>query len=73
VQEYTLRDSRHSVAVRMLQAGYNVMEIAEQLGNSPGVRLLCSEDGVPRSAASREAFPGVVKQPVQQTQKRPSG
>jgi integrase len=35
VQEYTLRDSRHSIAVRMLQAGYNVMEIAEQLGNSP--------------------------------------
>jgi integrase len=35
VQGYTLRDSRHSVAVRMLEAGYNIMEIAEQLGNSP--------------------------------------
>lgn len=35
VADYTLRDSRHSVAVRMMKAGYNVMEIAEQLGNSP--------------------------------------
>lgn len=35
VDGYTLRDARHSVAVRMLDVGYNVMEIAEQLGNSP--------------------------------------
>jgi integrase len=32
---YTLKDSRHSVAVRMAKAGYTVQEIAEQLGNSP--------------------------------------
>lgn len=35
VKGYTLKDSRHSVAVRMTEAGYNVQEIAEQLGNSP--------------------------------------
>lgn len=35
VKGYTLKDSRHSVAVRMMEAGYNVQEIAEQLGNSP--------------------------------------
>jgi integrase len=34
VEDYTLKDSRHSVAVRMVQAGYNMMEVAEQLGNS---------------------------------------
>lgn len=32
---YTLKDARHSVAVRMAKAGYTVQEIAEQLGNSP--------------------------------------
>ena len=35
VTGYTLKDSRHSVAVRMMQRGYTVAEIAEQLGNSP--------------------------------------
>jgi integrase len=35
VEGYTLKDSRHSVAVRMAKAGYSVWEIAEQLGNSP--------------------------------------
>lgn len=35
VTKYTLKDSRHSVAVRMAKAGYTVQEIAEQLGNSP--------------------------------------
>lgn len=35
VKGYTLKDARHSVAVRMMEAGYNVQEIAEQLGNSP--------------------------------------
>lgn len=32
---YTLKDPRHSIAVRMMKAGYTVAEIAEQLGNSP--------------------------------------
>ncbi len=31
---YTLKDARHSVAVRMMEAGYTVQEIAEQLGNT---------------------------------------
>jgi integrase len=35
VEDYTLKDSRHSVAVRMAEAGYTVFEIAEQLGTSP--------------------------------------
>lgn len=35
VEDYTLKDARHSVAVRMAKAGYTVQEIAEQLGNSP--------------------------------------
>lgn len=35
VTGYTLKDSRHSVAVRMAEAGYTVFEIAEQLGTSP--------------------------------------
>lgn len=35
VEGYTLKDARHSVAVRMAKAGYTVFEIAEQLGNSP--------------------------------------
>lgn len=37
VEDYTLKDSRHSVAVRMAKAGYTAWEIAEQLGNSPEV------------------------------------
>lgn len=32
---YTLKDARHSVAVRMAKQGYTASEIAEQLGNSP--------------------------------------
>lgn len=32
--DYTLKDSRHSVAVRMAKAGYTAFEIAEQLGTS---------------------------------------
>lgn len=35
IDGYTLKDARHSVAVRMAKAGYTVFEIAEQLGNSP--------------------------------------
>lgn len=35
VEDYTLKDARHSVAVRMAKAGYTVFEIAEQLGTSP--------------------------------------
>jgi integrase len=35
VESYTLKDARHSVAVRMARAGYTVFEIAEQLGTSP--------------------------------------
>jgi integrase len=34
VADYTLKDARHSVAVRMARAGYTPFEIAEQLGNS---------------------------------------
>lgn len=35
VSGYTLKDARHSVAVRMAEQGYTAWEIAEQLGNSP--------------------------------------
>lgn len=35
VEDYTLKDARHSVAVRMRFAGRTFEEIAEQLGNSP--------------------------------------
>jgi integrase len=35
VSDYTLKDARHSVAVRMAKAGYTPFEIAEQLGTSP--------------------------------------
>lgn len=35
ISDYTLKDARHSVAVRMAKQGYTVQEIAEQLGNSP--------------------------------------
>lgn len=34
VTNYTLKDSRHSVAVRMAKVGYTTQQIAEQLGNS---------------------------------------
>lgn len=34
VEDYTLRDARHSVAVRMLQAGRSYEDVAEQLGTS---------------------------------------
>lgn len=34
VDDYTLKDSRHSVAVRMIEAGYTVFEVADQLNNS---------------------------------------
>lgn len=34
VEDYTLKDARHSVAVRMARKGYTPFEIAEQLGNS---------------------------------------
>ncbi len=37
VTGYNLKDSRHSVAVRMAKAGYTVFEIAEQLGTSPAL------------------------------------
>ena len=37
---YTLKDSRHSIAVRMAKAGYSLHKIAEQLGNS--VHLVAS-------------------------------
>ena len=40
VTNYTLRDSRHSIAVRMAKAGYSLHKIAEQLGNS--VQLVAS-------------------------------
>lgn len=33
VDDYTLRDSRHSVAVRMIAEGYDVFEVADQLNN----------------------------------------
>lgn len=35
IADYTLKDARHSVAVRMARAGYTPFEIAEQLGTSP--------------------------------------
>lgn len=35
IEDYSLKDARHSVAVRMRFAGYSFEEIAEQLGNSP--------------------------------------
>lgn len=34
IDGYTLKDARHSVAVRMAKAGYTPFEIAEQLGTS---------------------------------------
>lgn len=34
IESYTLKDARHSVAVRMARAGYTPFEIAEQLGTS---------------------------------------
>lgn len=34
LEDYTLKDARHSVAVRMARAGYTPFEIAEQLGTS---------------------------------------
>jgi integrase len=34
VEDYTLKDARHSVAVRMRFAGYSFEQIAEQLGNT---------------------------------------
>lgn len=34
IEGYTLKDARHSVAVRMARAGYTPFEIAEQLGTS---------------------------------------
>lgn len=34
VADYTLKDSRHSIAVRMRFAGYSFEQIAEQLGNT---------------------------------------
>lgn len=34
IEDYTLKDARHSVAVRMAKAGYTPFEIAEQLGTS---------------------------------------
>lgn len=37
VEDYTLKDARHSVAVRMRFAGYTFEQIAEQLGNSAWV------------------------------------
>jgi integrase len=37
ISDYTLKDARHSVAVRMARAGYTVFEIAEQLGTSPAL------------------------------------
>lgn len=47
VEGYTLRDARHSVAVRMTEAGYNVMEVAEQLGNSPELVAMVYAQFVP--------------------------
>lgn len=35
VDSYTLKDSRHSVAVRMIARGFDTFEIADQLNNSP--------------------------------------
>jgi integrase len=35
IEGYTLKDARHSVAVRMLEAGYDIYAVAEQLGNTP--------------------------------------
>lgn len=35
IADYTLKDARHSAAVRMAKAGYSPFEIAEQLGTSP--------------------------------------
>ena len=37
ITNYTLRDARHSVAVRMMQDHYTVQEIAGQLGTSPAL------------------------------------
>ena len=34
VEDYTLKDARHSVAVRMAKAGYTSFEIATQIGTS---------------------------------------
>lgn len=34
VDDYTIKDSRHSVAVRMIEQGYDVFEVADQLNNS---------------------------------------
>ncbi len=34
IENYTLRDSRHSIAVRMAKQNYTLQEIAGQLGNS---------------------------------------
>lgn len=37
ITNYTLRDARHSVAVRMMKDHYTVQEIAGQLGTSPAL------------------------------------
>jgi hypothetical protein len=37
IADYTLKDARHSVAVRMRFEGYDFEQIAGQLGNSPAV------------------------------------
>lgn len=34
VDDYTLKDARHSVAVRMIERGFNAFEVADQLNNS---------------------------------------
>ena len=51
VTGYTLKDSRHSVAVRMAKAGYTVFEIAEQLGNSPDLVARVYARHIPKMSA----------------------
>lgn len=58
IDGYTLKDARHSVAVRMARAGYTPFEIAEQLGTSAD--LVASTYGrflvkLERRDAAREA------------------
>lgn len=59
VTGYTLKDSRHSVAVRMMEAGYNVQEIAEQLGNSPELVARVYTRVAPKM--TRRATPGATE------------
>lgn len=58
VEDYTLKDARHSVAVRMRFAGKDFEDIAEQLGNSPAI---CADTYARFKASAPAAIAGKLK------------